>query len=109
MSKEFDPIDLKGQERAKAEREVREKVARENEEADLKWLMGSKRGRRVVWRLLDQSGVFRLSFNTNSISRFWRIAVNASCVALTTRGLNCTPPLASVAVAEASCSMVKVL
>jgi len=67
MSKEFDPIDLKGQERAKAEREVREKIARENEEADLKWLMGSKRGRRVVWRLLDQSGVFRLSFNTNSM------------------------------------------
>jgi len=54
MSKEFDPIDLKGQERAKAEREVREKIARENEEADLKWLMGSKRVRRVVWRLLDQ-------------------------------------------------------
>jgi hypothetical protein len=67
MSKEFDPIDLKGQDRAAAERQVRDKIARENEEADLKWLMGSKRGRRVVWRLLDQSGVFRLSFNTNSM------------------------------------------
>ena len=67
MSKEFDPTDLRGQERANAERNVREKMAKENEEADLKWLMGSKRGRRVVWRLLDQSGVFRLSFNTNSM------------------------------------------
>ncbi len=67
MSKEFDPIDLRGQERAKSDRDMREKLARENEEADIKWLMGSKRGRRVVWRLMDQSGVFRLSFNTNSM------------------------------------------
>lgn len=67
MSKEFDPTDLRGQERAKTERELRDKLARENEEADLKWLMGNKRGRRVIWRLLDQSGVFRLSFNTNAM------------------------------------------
>jgi len=67
MSKEFDPIDLRSQEKAKTDREVRERLAKENEEADLKWLMGSKRGRRVVWRLLDQSGVFRLSFNTNAM------------------------------------------
>jgi hypothetical protein len=67
MSKEFDPIDIRAQEKAKSDREVRERLAKENEEADLKWLMGSKRGRRVVWRLLDQSGVFRLSFNTNAM------------------------------------------
>jgi hypothetical protein len=67
MSKEFDPIDLRSQEKAKTDREVRERLAKENEEADLKWLMGSKRGRRVVWRLLDQTGVFRLSFNTNAM------------------------------------------
>jgi len=67
MSKEFDPIDIRAQEKAKTDREVRERLAKENEEADLKWLMGSKRGRRVVWRLLDQSGVFRLSFNTNAM------------------------------------------
>ena len=47
--------------------DLRNRLAKENEEADLKWLMGSKRGRRVVWRLLDQSGVFRLSFNTNAM------------------------------------------
>ncbi len=61
----YDPLDLRGQERAKAEKEVREKIDLENEEADIKWLMSSKRGRRTIWRLLDQSGVFRLSFNTN--------------------------------------------
>lgn len=68
MSANYDPLDLRGQEREKAEKEVRSKLDRENEEADLKWLMGNKRGRRIVWRLLEQSGVFRLSFNTNSMT-----------------------------------------
>lgn len=64
----YDPLDLRGQERAKAQRELRERLDRENEQADLKWLMGSKRGRRVVWRLLDSAGVFRTSFNTNAMA-----------------------------------------
>jgi hypothetical protein len=63
----YDPLDVRGQERVKSDKETRERLARENEEADTKWLMGSKRGRRIVWRLLDQSGVFRLSFNTNAM------------------------------------------
>ena len=64
---DYDPLDLQGQELSKSEKEVREKIALENEQADIKWLMGNKRGRRVVWRLLNQSGVFRLSFNTNAM------------------------------------------
>jgi len=64
----YDPLDLRSQERSKAERELRERLARENEEADIKWLMGNKRGRRVIWRLLDQAGVFRSSFNTNAMT-----------------------------------------
>lgn len=63
----YDPLDIKSQDRAKAEKDVRERVVLENEEADVKWLMSSKRGRRMVWRLLDQSGVFRLSFNPNAM------------------------------------------
>lgn len=42
-------------------------MAAEGEEQDLKWLMSSKRGRRIVWRLLEQAGVFRLSFNPNAM------------------------------------------
>ncbi len=64
---DYDPLDLRGQELSKSEKEVRERISSENEQADIKWLMGSKRGRRVVWRLLNQSGVFRLSFNTNAM------------------------------------------
>lgn len=64
----YDPLDLKGQEKQKGERKATAKIDRENEEADIKWLMSSKRGRRVVWRLLEQAGVFRLSFNTNAMA-----------------------------------------
>lgn len=63
----YDPLDIRGQERAKAEQDLRDKVVREQEAADLKWLMGSKRGRRIIWRQLERAGVFRLSFNTNAM------------------------------------------
>ena len=64
----YDPLDLRGQERDKAERELRERLERQSEESDIKWLMSSKRGRRIVWRQLDHAGVFRSSFNTNAMS-----------------------------------------
>lgn len=63
----YDPLDTRSHERAKADADLRAKLARESEEADLKWLMGSKRGRRIVWRQLERAGVFRLSFNTNAM------------------------------------------
>jgi hypothetical protein len=64
----YDPLDIRGQEDRKASDELNDRLARESEEADLHWLMSSKRGRRVVWRLLDRAGVFRLSFNTNAMT-----------------------------------------
>lgn len=63
----YDPIDIRGQERAKSEEDQRNKATRDTEESDLKWLVSTKRGRRIVWRQLDQAGVFRLSFNTNAL------------------------------------------
>lgn len=65
---DFDPIDIQGQERAQADAELRVKLSKDTEEGDFKWLMSSKRGRRIVWRQLDRAGVFRLSFNTNSMA-----------------------------------------
>ena len=64
----FDPLDIRGQERAKEDAAARDRLAQVNEAEDFKWLMGSKRGRRIVWRLLDRTGVFRLSFNTNAMA-----------------------------------------
>jgi hypothetical protein len=64
----YDPTDIRSQERARTDKDTAAKLIKETEEADLKWLMGSKRGRRIVWRQLDRAGVFRLSFNTNAMS-----------------------------------------
>lgn len=63
----YDPLDHRSQERAREDKKSQTRIAQVDDEADLKWLMGSKRGRRIVWRLLDESGVFRLSFNTNAM------------------------------------------
>jgi hypothetical protein len=50
-----------------ADAEARKRIAREVEEGDWKWLMSSKRGRRIVWRLLEQARVFHATFNTNAL------------------------------------------
>lgn len=67
---QFDPLDLRGQERAKEQSDERTKLALQNEQDDFKWLMSSKRGRRIVWRLLERTGVYRSSFTGNSETFF---------------------------------------
>lgn len=66
----FDPLDLRGQERVKEQSDERTKLALQNEQDDFKWLMSSKRGRRIVWRLLERTGVYRSSFTGNSETFF---------------------------------------
>lgn len=66
----FDPLDLRGQDRAKEQSDERTKMAIDQEKDDFKWLMGSKRGRRIVWRLLERTGVYRSSFTGNSETFF---------------------------------------
>ena len=62
-----DPTDLSGQQVSREEAANRRRLASEVELLDVQWLMGSKRGRRIMWRLLEQAGVFRLSFDTNAM------------------------------------------
>ena len=65
---EYNPLDLKSQQKSKDSKKSEERIDRQNEESDIKWLMSSKRGRRLIWRLLEQAGVFRSSFNTNAMA-----------------------------------------
>lgn len=62
-----DPLDIRAQEEAKDQRDARSKLDQQNESEDFKWLMSSKRGRRIVWRQLERAGVFRTPFNTNAM------------------------------------------
>lgn len=63
----FDPMDINSQARAKHEAETRTKLVRQTEADDVKWLMGNKRGRRIIWRQLENAGVFQLSFNATAM------------------------------------------
>jgi hypothetical protein len=62
------PLDMNATLRVREAAGRKVAASRDTEAADLKWLMSSRRGRRIVWRLLDQAGVFRLSFNTNAMN-----------------------------------------
>lgn len=64
----YDPLDTDSQDKTRGENRTREKLAQQSEVEDVKWLMASKRGRRILWRVLDRAGVYRLSFNTNSMT-----------------------------------------
>lgn len=63
----YDPLDVHAQQAAKSDKDTRARLERDTEEADFKWLMSSKRGRRILWHQLDRAGVFRLSFNPNAM------------------------------------------
>lgn len=62
MSTEESPFDLREQEEAQRRNEEKQRLAKLQEDEDLRWLMGTVRGRRVMWRLLGISGLFRNPF-----------------------------------------------
>ena len=64
----FDPLDIRSQERAQAEADEQARAEGQKEVEDLKWLMSNKRGRRFIVRQLECAGVWRLSFNTNALT-----------------------------------------
>jgi len=64
----YDPIDTRGQEQTRQELDERSQRAHLQEQDDLKWLMTDKRGRRIVWRWLERTGVWRLSFTADALA-----------------------------------------
>jgi len=66
VKKEFDASNEQEVKRA----EQKAKNQRDTEIADLKNLLSSKRGRRIVWRILEQTGMHRTSFTGNSTTFF---------------------------------------
>lgn len=67
---EHDPTDIRGQERRQEEGSRKAQLLTLQEAEDFKWIMSNKRGRRFVWRLLEQAGVYRTSFTGNSETFF---------------------------------------
>lgn len=67
---DLDPLDIRGHERAAADRKEKQRLTSDQEVADFKWLMSDKRGRRIVWGLLEKTGLYRSSFTGNSETFF---------------------------------------
>jgi hypothetical protein len=65
-----DPTDLRALERRQAKADEDRARRRQLEREDVAWLMGSPRGRRIVWRLLETCGVYRSSMTGNSETYF---------------------------------------
>ena len=64
---DHDPYDLEQQELREDIRRVGAQLSSEADDADFVWLMSGPRGRRFVRRLLDHAGVFRSSFQANTM------------------------------------------
>lgn len=67
---EYTPFDLEENAATEEEKKLRAKLLAEQDIKDLQWVMGDKRGRRFMWRLLERSGVFRISYTGNSETYF---------------------------------------
>ena len=64
---DHDPLNLERQEEQRAREIERQRLEARIEKDDLIWLMQSKRGRRIVMRLLADAGLYRSSFNQNAL------------------------------------------
>lgn len=63
----IDPLDTETHEALRQAKADTATLEKRRDAEDIKWLMSSKRGRRIVNRLLQNAGVFRLSFHTNAL------------------------------------------
>ena len=63
QKKADDPEEIAKQDRLK-------KIKRDQYIADMSFLLGDARGRRVIWELLERGGVFKISFTGNSETFF---------------------------------------
>lgn len=63
MATDKDPTDLNRLEREADAEEAGARELRRKELEDLRWWLGHPQGRRIVNRLLEQTGVYRSSFN----------------------------------------------
>lgn len=64
----FDPTDIRAQERRQADDMARAKRIADQESKDLQWLMGQKRGRRIVRGVIERSQFNLSAFNTNAMT-----------------------------------------
>lgn len=65
---EHDPMQREELDRQREFKDTQGKRAKDTEKGDLRWLMKQKRGRRMMMRMLELSGVYRTSFSENALT-----------------------------------------
>lgn len=65
-----DPTDIAAHEREAEADRLQAETRRKQEVDDFKWLVNHAAGRRLLWRVLERSGVFRTSFDGTSRTYF---------------------------------------
>lgn len=65
---DFDPLNTEQQELDKASADALRQLVQQQQDEDFRWLMSDQRGRRIVWRLLSEAGVFQTSFNPEAMT-----------------------------------------
>jgi hypothetical protein len=66
MSSDFNPTDLAALDEQRASTKEQSKFEAAVELDDIRWLMSSKRGRRLMWRLLGDARLYQQSFDGNA-------------------------------------------
>ena len=79
------PLDTDAVETAQKDASDKQKLSARIEKDDLVWMMGNKRGRRVLYRILERAGVWRLSFNTNAMQMAFNEGMRNEGLALTAK------------------------
>lgn len=85
------PLDTDALDATRAEERERQRILELQEHEDLKWLMGTKRGRRIVHRQLERAGVWQLSFNTNAMTMAFNEGRRNEGLALTHKLMTACP------------------
>lgn len=67
---DMDPINLRAQEEVETVSKKKRQERSFQEAEDFKWLMSDKRGRRLVWALLEKTGLHRNPFTGTSETFF---------------------------------------
>ncbi len=67
MADEHNPYDLEGQELAEKKGAEERLSTKALWESDVRWLMGHKRGRRIVFKIMDEAKVFHSIFSPNAL------------------------------------------
>ena len=64
---DYDPFDLDAQSADLALHEASSRLAVENDDADLQWLMRTEQGRRIVHRFLERTGPYQENPHLNAL------------------------------------------